>query len=178
MPTAPGRVNASRFASFAGLENELSYDDAVAVLRGALVEVSGNVRVFAIRSRLGAGLLSGRGWAELARIETKLERDLEDTLRLELRAEPWSWWMRTQALYRGLWLGLHGEPRLVRGLFDNARTHPVEQWRQGAPQLEASLWPLFVARTHHLANILALALDEPAPFDALFWHPSRQEFRS
>ena len=159
------------------MTEELSYDDALHVLRGSLAEVAGNARVFALRARRGGGLLSARDWAELAEIEARLEHDLADTLRLELNVDPWTWSGQTWALYRGVWLALHREPRLVRGIFESARQSPVEQWRAAAPQLEASLWPFFADRTRYLANTLALALHEPAPFPVLIWHPGRRAFR-
>jgi hypothetical protein len=160
------------------LSEGLSYDETELLLRNSLVEVSGNARAFALRSRAGARLVSKRSWSELAQIEAQLERDLADTLRLELRSEPWSWLARTRALGRGLGLGITSEAHLIRVLFERVRAHPVERWREDAPQLEASLWPLYVARTHYLANTLALALDEPAPYPALIWNPHRREFRS
>ncbi len=159
------------------MAEELSYDDAVLVLRGSLVEAAANARVFALRARRGGRLLTARDWAQLAEIEAGLEHDLADTLRLELHAEPWTWLARTGAIYRGAWLALQREPRLVRGMFESARNHPVDRWREAAPQLEASLWPFFADRTRYLANTLALALHEPAPFPALIWHPGRRAFR-
>ena len=158
--------------------DDLSYNEAIAVLRGSLIEASGNARAFAIRSRGRPRLLSARTWEQLAQIEARLARDLEDTLRLELHTEAWTWLARTRAFYRGPWLGLLGEDRLVRALYHTATTHPVDLWRAGTPQLEASLWPFFSARTHYLANTLALALDEPAPHPARIWNPARQAFRS
>lgn len=155
----------------------LSYDEALRALRGALVEAAGNARVFALRARRDGRLMRARDWAQLSEIEARLERDLADTLRLELHADPWPWVTLTRAIYRGLWLALLGEERLVRGLFESARRHPVEDWRAGAPQLEASLWPFFVDRTRYLANTLALALHQPAPFPALLWHPGQRQFK-
>ena len=40
------------------------------------------------------------------------------------------------------------------------------------------LWSFFCPRTHHLANTLALALGEPSPYPALFWHPGQRTFKS
>ncbi len=158
--------------------DDLSYNEAIAVLRGSLIEASGNARAFAIRSRGRPSLLSARTWEQLAQIEARLARDLEDTLRLELHTEAWTWLARTRAFYRGPRLGLLGEERLVRELYRSAARHPVDLWRAGAPQLEASLWRFFSARTHYLANTLALALNEPAPHPALIWNPGRREVRS
>ena len=157
---------------------EFSYDDAVAALRDSLVEAAANARGFAIRARGRPKLLSARAWAELAQIEALLARDLVDCLKLELHEEPSSPFREMVALLRGLWRALISEPALVRRLYRDASQHPVEAWRAAAPQLEASLWPFFAARTRHLANTTALALNEPQPWPALFWHPARREFRS
>jgi hypothetical protein len=157
---------------------EFSYDDAVAVLRHALLDAAANARAFGIRARGRPQLLSARAWAELAQIEALLARDLTDTLKLELHEEPWSPFRELRALLLGLWRALIPEPALVSRLYREASAHPVESWRAAAPQLEASLWPFFSARTRHLANATALALNEPQPHPALFWHPSRREFRS
>ena len=67
----------SRFASFPAVAEELSYDDAVLVLRGSLVEAAANARVFALRARRGGRLLTARDWAQLAEIEAGLEHDLD-----------------------------------------------------------------------------------------------------
>ncbi len=157
---------------------DLSYDETVQVLQRSLVEATGNARGFAVRSRGRPKLVSARAWAELAEIEARFARDLADTVRLELRAEPWTFVTRTLAFYRGLWLGIQSEPSLVASLFRHAAEHPVDQWREGTPNLEGTLWPFFAARTHHLANTMALALDEPSPYPAIFWHPGRREFQS
>ena len=155
-----------------------SYDDAVAALRHSLFEASANARAFGIRARGRPQLLSARAWAELAHVEALLARDLTDTLKLELHHEPWAPFGEMWALLRGFWRALISEPALVTRLYREACEHPVESWRTAAPQLEASLWPFFSARTRHLANATALALNEPQPHPDLFWHPSRQEFRS
>ena len=154
------------------------YDEAVIALRGALVETAAQARAFAIRARGRPALVSTRAWAELAEIEALLARDIQDCLRLELHVDPWPMTVRIRAGLRGLATALASEPRLVERLLTEATHHPALQWRQAAPQLEASLWPLFVARTQHLANAAALALNEPQPYPALFWHAARREFRS
>ena len=71
--------------------------------------------------------------------------------------------VRIRAGVRGVLTALASEPRLVERLLADSARHPVEEWRRVAPQLEASLWPLFVSRTRHLANAAALALNEPQP---------------
>lgn len=154
------------------------YDEAVVALRGALAETAAQARAFAIRARGRPALVSARSWAELAEIEAHLARDLEDCLRLELHVDPWPMTVRIRAGLRGVLTALASEPRLVERLLTGAADHPVERWRRAAPQLEASLWPLFVSRTRHLANAAALALNEPQPYPALFWHANRREFRS
>jgi hypothetical protein len=115
-------------------------------------------------------------WAELAEIEALLVRGLEEALRRELRIEPWTLSVRTRAGARAVAESLRGEEPLVRALISEARDHPVQDWRRRAPQLESELWPFFVARTEYLANGLALALNEPAPYPVLVWHRGRQEF--
>jgi hypothetical protein len=155
----------------------LDYDATLRALRASLIEVQGNARAFAIRARGRPSLLSTRGWAELAQIEQRLARDLADSVRLELHEEPGSLVNRARAEIRGLRLGLASEPRLLSHLMEEASSHPIQEWRPLAPQLEASLWPFFAARTEHLANAAALALNEPQPFPPLFWHPARSEFQ-
>ena len=160
------------------MEEQFGYDDVLRALRSSLVDAQANARAFALRARGRPALVSIRAWGELAAIEVRLARDLADCVRLEMREEPWTLAGRASAVLRGLRRGLVGEERLVMRLFRDTRSHPVERWRATAPQLEASLWPFFVARTHHLANAMALALNEPAPFPAVYWHPGRLEFRS
>ncbi len=159
------------------LGEPFGYDEAVIALRGALVETTAQARAFAIRARGRPALISARSWAELAEIEALLARDIQDCLRLELHVDPWPMMVRIRAGLRGLSTALAPEPRLLERLLPDSSQHPVEQWRQAAPQLEASLWPLFVSRTQHLANAAALALNEPHPYPALFWHAARREFR-
>ena len=154
------------------------YDRAIQLLRRSLIETAGNAQAFAIRARGRPKLVSARNWAELAEIEARLARDLDDTIRLELRVGGFTFIGRALAFYRGIWLGLQSETWVVNKLFRDAAEHPIEQWREASPQLEASLWPFFVKRTHHLANTLALALDEPSPYPIIFWHPGRHEFQN
>jgi hypothetical protein len=113
---------------------------------------------------------------ELAEIEAILAADLEANLRRELRVEPWTMAMRYRAGLGAIVEALRGEEGLVGALLDRARRQPTDRWRQGAPQLEESLWPFLAGRTEHLANTLALALNQPAPFAPLLWHPGRQQF--
>jgi hypothetical protein len=181
-PAAPERTGAGReprhtVPAMPTESTELGYDAALRVLRGALAAAAANAQAFATRSQLGQGLLSARGWSELAEIEAELTRRLEHALRRELRADPWPvparlhCWLRAQ---RDIWSGERAT--LLRQLRE-ASALPLGRWRAGAPQLESALWPFFEQRTHHLANTLALALGEPAPFPAIIWHPGRREFR-
>lgn len=155
---------------------ELSYDETIRALRRALTEAGAHARAFSVRSRGRPKLISARTWGELGEIEALLVGALEEILRRELRAEPWTLPTRSRTGARALWESLRGEEALVRALFDKARRHPVHEWRRGAPQIERTLWSFFVARTEHLANTLALALNEPAPYPPLLWHPGRREF--
>ena len=155
---------------------ELTYDETVRALRAALAEVSRHTRAFAVRSRARPRLVSARTWAELAEIEAVLAFGLEETLQRELHVAPQTLLVRARTGARLLAESLRGEEGLVRALFGRARTHPVRDWRAATPQLESTLWPFFVARTDYLANTLALALNEPAPFPLLLWHPGRHEF--
>jgi hypothetical protein len=155
---------------------QLSYDETVRALRGALAEAAGHARAFAVRARGRPQLVSTRTWGELAEIEALLAGAVETTLRRELRVEPWTLFVRGRTGARIIVESLRGERGLVRTLFEEARTHAVREWRQGAPQLEPTLWPFFVARSDYLANTFALALDEPAPHPPLLWHPGRREF--
>lgn len=163
--------------TLAAVADELGYDETLRALRRSLVVATGNAQAFGIRARGRPSLLSARGWAELAEIEAVLAQHLVQALRRELRAEPLSFWGRTAAMWRGIAGAVAPERSFVARLFRSASAHPVESWRAGAPQLEADLWPFFSARTHHLANALALALNEPAPYPPLFWHPGAREFR-
>jgi hypothetical protein len=155
----------------------LGPEDAQGILRSALCAAAANARAFATRSQLPRGLLSQRSWSELADIEADLAGRLEQTLRRELRTDPWTAstrlhrWLRAQ---RDVWSG--ERPTLKRQLRE-ATDLPVERWRAAAPQLEPALWPFFAQRTQHLANSMALGLGEPAPFPAIIWHPGRREFR-
>jgi hypothetical protein len=154
----------------------LGYDEAVAVLRRALAEAGGGARAFEIRARARPQLLSARSWHELAVIETLLAERLATALSRELRVSPWRFTTRARAGVRFVSGALVPEARAVRGVFERTRAHPVERWRAAAPQLEATLWPFFSARTRYLANVTALALSEPAPYPPLLWHPARREF--
>lgn len=160
------------------MDADLGYDETLRVLRQSLVRAVSNAWVFTIRARGRPQLLSARGWLELVEIERTLGGQLERALRSDLRVEPWSALGRTRSLYRGIWDSLRGERALVVDLFGRASRDPVDAWRRGAPQLEESLWPFFTGRTHYLANTFALALDEPAPFPTVIWHPGRREFRT
>ena len=115
-------------------------------------------------------------WAELGGIEALLCERLVEALRRELRAEPWGTFGQASALLRGISTGLSPERSLLDRLCRKASANPVELWRAGAPQLEATLWPFFSARTRYLANTTALALNQPSPFPPLIWHPGRREF--
>jgi hypothetical protein len=131
-----------------------------------------------MRARGRPELVSSRSWAELAEIEALLGARLQAAIRQELRAEPLTPVVQLRALWRALRDGLlAAEARLVRRQLRAAASHPVASWRSGAPQLEADLWPFLEARTHYLANTFALALDEPAPFAPLIWHPGSRSFR-
>lgn len=156
----------------------LDYDATLRALRRTLGEVAGNARAFGMRAKGRPELVSSRTWAELAEIELLLGAQLQATIRQELRAEPLTPLVQLSAFWRTFREGLlTGEARLVRRQLWAASSHPVSSWRRGAPQLESSLWPFFEARTHYLANTFALALDEPAPFPPLIWHPGSRSFR-
>lgn len=155
----------------------LAYDETVRLLRAALVEAEGNARAFTIRGRGRPELVSSRSWHELSEIETLLAQHIEKTLRGELRVEPRSALTTLRAHWRALRGGLAAERSLARRLFRENTGSRVQSWREQAPQLEHVLWPFFVARTQHLANTFALALNEPAPSPPLIWHPGRREFR-
>ncbi len=157
---------------------DLGYEEVIGLLRRELRSVTRNARVFGLRSRARPSLLSARSWAELAQIEVELKDILEHTLRLELHVEPWTAWGRTAVAIGSFVDSLAGERRLLTRLFGAAAHHPVERWRAGVPQLEDALWPFLSGRTRYLANTLALALNEPAPFSQLIWHPRRREFTS
>ena len=159
-------------------ERNLDYDTAIVLLRHELRRVACNARVFALRSRARPTLLSARSWAELAQIEAELQDLLEHTLRLELHVEPWTGWGRVQTGISSFLSSLRGERRLLESLLEEATRHPIEHWRNDAPQLEDALWPFLSGRTRYLANMLALALDEPAPFPPLLWQPRRRQFTS
>jgi hypothetical protein len=156
----------------------LDYDATLRVLRRTLGKVAGNARAFGMRARGRPELISSRTWAELAEIELLLVAQLQTAIRQELRAQPLTPLVQLSALWRAFRDGLMGgEARLVRRQLHAASSHPVASWRRGAPQLEPSLWPFLEARTHYLANTFALALDEPAPFPPLIWHPGSRSFR-
>ncbi len=156
---------------------DLGYEDAVRIVRRVLADAAGNARAFSIRSRGRPRLVSARTWAELAEIEAILSAILEESLLRELRVAPWTLGMRYRTGFAAIGGALRGEDGLVRSLFGRARVQPTAEWRAGAPQLEGTVWPFLEARTEHLANALALALNEPAPFSTLIWHPGRQEFQ-
>ena len=161
-----------------GAPRDLGYEEVVALLRRELRGVARNARVFGLRSRARPSLMSARSWAELAQIEVELQDILEHTLRLELHVEPWTGWGRTAVGVGSFIDSLADERRLLTRLFGTAAHHPVERWRAGVPQLEDALWPFLSGRTRYLANTLALALNEPAPFAQLIWHPRRRQFTS
>jgi hypothetical protein len=150
----------------------------IGLLRRELRRVARNARVFALRSRARPTLLSARSWAELAEIEAELQDLLQHTLRLELHVEPWTALGRVRTGIGSFLDSLRGERRLLERLLDEAVQHPIERWRSGVPQLEDALWPFLGGRTRYLANMLALALDEPAPFPPLLWQPRRRQFTS
>ncbi len=155
----------------------LGYDGTVRLLRSALAKTSGNAWAFQVRSRGQPKLLSASTWKSLCEIEQLLVAQIEQALRQDLRVEPRPWRVALSGQLRGLRVALAAEPGTVRRLHDEAVRARVSTWRERAPQLEARLWPFFVERTQYLANTLALALDEPAVFPALVWHPGRREFR-
>ncbi len=157
---------------------DLSYDEVVRLLRHELRSIGRNARVFALRARARPALLSAREWGLLAQIEAELQDMLQHTLRLELHVEPWSPWGQLRSTLASFRDGARGERALMTRLFLEAAAHPIERWRVGAPQLEDALWPFMSARTRYLANTVALALDEPAPFPPLVWNPRRREFIS
>ncbi len=155
----------------------LDYDGALRLLRELLCEAAANTWAFRLRARRSPTLLSERGWMELAEVESRLRHCLEQGIRHELRTDAWTYLLRVRTVARGLRLALVGERAVVERLRHTSACAPLEAWRRGAPQLEQRLWPLLVPRTHHLANALSLALNEPAPFPPLIWHPGRGEFR-
>ncbi len=155
---------------------DLSYDEIVSALRDTLVKTARNARSFGIRASGKPERLSAHSWKELAMIEALLSRRLEQALMRELHVEPWSSIRQARASIGGLVDGLRSEDAIVRRIAGAAARHPVEQWRQGAPQLEEALWPFFCARTRYLANTMALAIDEPAPHPPLVWNPGRGDF--
>ena len=159
------------------MEGKLEYEDAVRLLRRALVETTGNARAFRVRARGRPQLVSARSWRELSEIENLLAHELFEVLRRELRVEPWKYFMRIRAGWRGISLGIRGEASVVTQLYRESSQAPVDAWRTGAPQVE-ELWSFLCPRTHHLANTLALALGEPSPYPALFWHPGQRNFKS
>ena len=155
----------------------LDYDEAVRVLRRRLV--SSHATASAASSRAGRqdGEVSGRTWSEIAEIDALLVLQLETALTRELRATPWPGLSRARAFYAGIYRGFRGERDLALQLFEEARDEPVGAWRARAPQLEASLWPFWEDRNHFVANSLALALSEPAPFPAVIWISRERRFR-
>jgi hypothetical protein len=157
---------------------ELGYDEALAVLRALLVAVRANTAVFASLSRSGqGGLLSPRGWAELAEIEAELARQLDLNLRRELRAEPFPPLCTLRVLLRETLDRFSPERSVILRRMAETRDLPLARWRAGSPQLENGFWDFAIGRSHHLANTLALALDEPAPFPVVVWQPARRQFR-
>jgi hypothetical protein len=159
------------------VDDGLSYDETIKVLRAALVEVEGNTWAFQVRSRGQPKLLSSHAWRELGEIEALLVESIVEALSCELRAEPWTRFARLRARGRGLLKALAGERGVIERLCREFTHSPVEGWRRATPQLEATVWPFFVARTHYGANTFSLALDQPAPFPPLIWHPGRREFQ-
>ena len=157
----------------------MDYDEAVRVCRRGLIEAGANAQGFALRAaRGGSGRVSAATWSELAQIEHLLKPRLEQALRRELRVEPWPFPTPLQASLMAFWRALAPEGLVARRLFLNAASGAVDRWRTGAPQLEGLVWPFWVERTHYLANTLALALNEPAPYPILMWQPRQREFRS
>ncbi|MFQ5513400.1 MAG: hypothetical protein ACE5FG_03095 [Myxococcota bacterium] len=159
-----------------GVGKEFAYDEALAFLRSALVESAGNARAFERRAGGRPTQLSPRAWRELSEIELQLTNVLENVIRSELRETPWNGWLRLRAQALGCRGALGAEQRLIQRVHRRCVDAPLEQWRDARPQLEGVLWPFFVDRTQYLANTLALALDEPAPYRPLIWHPGRREF--
>ncbi len=157
---------------------DLGYEEAIVLLRRELRGVARNARVFALRGRARPALLGAHSWTELAQIEAELQDMLQHTLSLELHVEPWTPWGRVAAGLGSFRDSLAAERYLLQRLLKEAVNHPVERWRTGVPQLEDALWPFLSARTHYLANTLALALAEPAPFPPLVWQPRRRSFTS
>jgi hypothetical protein len=159
-------------------EAALGYDEALAVLRGQLVAARANASVFGSLARAGSGgLLSPRGWAELADIEAELARQLEQNLRRELRADPFPVLSAGRAFLRQTVDRFSPERALAQRRLTETRELPLSRWRAGIPQLENGLWDFTIGRSHHLANTLALALNEPAPFPVVVWQPARRQFR-
>ena len=154
------------------------YDAAVRILQRALTAATANVRAFGARAYTGHGLISARGWNELAEIEAQLAPLLHAALQRELRTEPRPALARVHAWLRGERDSWSGERTLIGRQLREACSWPVAAWRAGNPQLETGLWPFFQGRTQHLANQMALALHEPAPYPAIVWHSGRREFRS
>ncbi len=159
------------------MESKLDYAAAVRVLQNALLEVAANARGFALRAQGKPTRLSARNWHELAEIEAFLSYQLEQNLRREMKATPWSPFRQMRAMFQGYWIGFGDEEARIRRAHQLVVASPVERWRAGAPQLEASLWPFFQDRTHYLANTFSLALNEPAPFPTLIWRPDRRAFQ-
>ncbi len=155
----------------------LGYDATLRIVRTALVAARGNAWGFQVRSRGAPKLLSRRAWQELCEIETLLVHALREVVRRELHAEPHTLLMRMHTGWRCLSVALMGERNVIVRLLREGVASPLETWRRDAPQLETSLWPFFVSRTQHLANVCALALDEPAPFPPLIWHPGQRGFQ-
>ena len=158
---------------------DLDYDETVRALRRSLAESNGNARAFSLRSRGAPVLLSGRSWEELSSIETLLAALVEQAIQRQLKIEPWTTGPWVASLARVARNGLFGGERsVVARILGETRSHPVDGWRAGAPQLETSLWPFFVDRTRYLANTMSLALDERAPYPPRVWNPRRQGFSS
>ena len=155
----------------------LDYDETERLLDRLLVELKANSRAFRIRASGRPQCMSGAQWAELAEIDSLVAATLHEVMRREFRSEPGGPWADLTAAVTGLTGGLVSERRLLSRLHERCAAQPVERWRAGAPQLEASLWPLFCDRTQHLANSVALALNEPAPHPAIIWQPHLRAFR-
>ena len=159
------------------MSQDLGYDATLRIVRAALVTAEGNAWGFQVRSRGAPKLLSRRAWQELCEVEGFLVSALREVLRRELRVEPQTLLMRLRTGWRCLSVALVGEQNVIVRLLGEGVASPLETWRRDATQLEASLWPFFVSRTQHLANVCALALDEPAPFPPLIWHPGQRQFQ-
>jgi hypothetical protein len=155
----------------------LSWDETVAVLQGVWVELQSNARAFQTRARGRPALLSAHQWGELADIEALTLPQLERALRSELHVEPGGTTAQVRIAMGSLRDGLRSERALLEALARRPSAHQIESWRAGTPQLEGSLWPWLADRCQHLANAVALALSEPAPYTVVIWQPRERRFQ-